>query len=202
MAKKKDQQLEQRVAELENQLKRAVADYRNLEQRVSEGRSELTSFVGGELIRRLLPVLDHLEIVIEHGRPVLSERSESKEWFKGVELAVKEFKSVLQQEGLEEIVADPSTSLGTSVQFDPSLHEAVDVREMPPSLDSSGEPKDNMILEVVRPGYKLNGKVLRPTQVVVGKKNPPKMEETENIPGGETQSDFHIPLEEDKREES
>ena len=199
MAKKKDQQLEQRVAELENQLKRAVADYRNLEQRVSEGRSELTSFVGGELIRRLLPVLDHLEIVIEHGRPVLSEPpagGESKEWFKGVELAVKEFKSVLQQEGLEEIVADPSTSLGTSVQFDPSLHEAVDVREMPPSLDSSGEPKDNMILEVVRPGYKLNGKVLRPTQVVVGKKNPPKMEETENIPGGETQSDFHIPLEE------
>ena len=201
MAKKKDDQLEQRVAELENQLKRAVADYRNLEQRVSEGRSELTSFVGGELIKRLLPVLDHLEQALSG----VSEEDKQSGWVKGVELAVKEFKSVLQQEGLDQIAADPSTSLGTGVQFDPALHEAVDVREMPPSLDSSGEPKDNMILEVVRLGYKLNGKVLRPTQVVVGKSASAEAsadKEKSSIPGGETQSDFHIPLEEDKREES
>ncbi len=196
MAKRKDNQLEQRVAELENQLKRAVADYQNLEKRVSEGRSELTNFVGGELIRRLLPVLDHLEQVVDRGRSTLSEHSESKGWFQGVELAVKEFNQILQQEGLDQIVADPSTALGAGVLFDPSLHEAVDVKEMPPPLDSSGEPKDNMILEVVRKGYKLNGRVIRPAQVVVGKKNPPSMEETKNIPGGETQSDFHIPLEE------
>ena len=159
MAKKKDNQLEQRVAELENQLKRAVADYRNLEQRVSEGRSELTSFVGGELIKRLLPVLDHLEQALSG----ISEEEKQSGWVKGVELAVKEFNQVLESEGLDQIAADG--------QFDPSLHEAVDVKEMPPSLDSSGEPKDNMILEVVRKGYNLNGKVIRPAQVVVGKKN-------------------------------
>ena len=161
MAKKniKIEELEQKVAELNNQLKRAVADYHNLEKRISEGRSELTNFVGAELVRRLLPVVDHLETVIEKGRQVLSERSESKDWFQGVELAVKEFEQVLAQEGLEQIAADPSTSLGTGSQFDPSLHEAVDTRE--------GE--NNMILEVVRKGYILNGKVLRPAQVVVGR---------------------------------
>lgn len=161
MAKKKNDQMEQRVAELENQLKRAVADYRNLEQRVTDGRSELTNFVGGELIKRLLPVLDHLEIVVEKGQQVLSERSESKEWFKGVELAVREFNQVLQQEGLEEIPA-----VG---EFNPALHEAVDTQEVPPSLDSSGEPKENMILKMTRKGYNLNRKVLRPAQVVVGR---------------------------------
>ena len=65
MAKKQEnnkiEELEQKIADLDNQLKRAVADYRNLESRISQGRSELTSFVGAELIKKLLPVLDHLE---------------------------------------------------------------------------------------------------------------------------------------------
>lgn len=171
MAKKKDNQLEQKVAELENQLKRAVADYHNLEKRVSEGRSELTSFVGAELVRKLLPVLDHLEQALSGIR----EEEKQSGWIKGVELAVKEFEQVLQGEGLEEIQAEG--------QFNPALQEAVDTK--------GGE--DNKILKVVRKGYTLNGKVIRAAQVVVGRKNPPKMEETENIPGGETQSDFHIP---------
>mgnify|MGYP001602507558 CR=1 FL=1 len=171
MSKKRETQLEElqnKVVDLENQLKRAVADYQNLEKRVNEGRSELSQWATTGLIKRLLPVLDHLETVVEKGQQVLSEHCESKDWVKGVELAVKELKSVLQSEGLDEIAADG--------QFDPSLHEAVDVREMPPSpasgaasLDSSGEPKDNMILEVVRKGYNLNDKVLRPAQVVVGR---------------------------------
>lgn len=158
MSKKKDKQslpsdegnqLEQRVAELENQLKRAVADYHNLEKRVSEGRSELTSFVGAELVRKLLPVVDHLEQALSG----ISEQEKQSGWVKGVELAVKEFEAVLAQEGLEQIAAGG--------QFDPSLHEAVDTKE--------GE--DNIILRVVRKGYKLNGKVIRPTQVVVGRKS-------------------------------
>lgn len=151
MSKKKNQELEnlqQKVTELEAQLKRAVADYRNLEQRVAEGRSELTSFVGAELVRKLLPVLDHLEQALVG----VSEEEKQNGWVKGVELAVKEFKQVLQQEGLDEIVADGV--------FDPSLHEAVD----------TSEGEDNKILRVVRKGYALNGKVLRPAQVVVGRR--------------------------------
>lgn len=185
MSKKTDKtkELEEKVNQLDAQLKRAVADYHNLEKRVSEGRSELTSFVGAELVKRLLPVLDHLE----HSLAGMSEEDKQSGWAKGVELAVKEFQQVLAQEGLDQIVADPSTSSGQGVQFDPSLHEAVDTRV--------GE--DNKILEVVRKGYTLNGKVIRPAQVVVGKGNPPSMEETKDIPGGETQSDFHIPPEGD-----
>lgn len=164
MAKKQEntkiKELEEKVASLDNQLKRAVADYRNLEQRVSQGRSELTNYVGAELIRKVLPALDHLEQVVDQGRSTLSEQSESNGWFKGVELAVKELNQVLKSEGLEEILADPSASLGTGIQFDPNLHEAVDTQE--------GE--DNMILKVVRKGYNLNGKVIRPAGVVVGRR--------------------------------
>lgn len=150
MSKKKENQqsqLEQRVSELENQLKRAVADYHNLEKRVSEGRSELTSFMGAELVRRLLPVVDHLEQALSG----MSEQDKQSGWVKGVELAVKEFEQVLASEGLEKIAAEGL--------FDPALHEAVDTQE--------GD--DNIILKVVRKGYNLNGKVLRPAQVIVGR---------------------------------
>ena len=146
MAKKQDIK-QQRIEELENQLKRAVADYQNLEKRVNEGRHELTNFVGMELVRKLLPVLDHLEQALSG----ISEQEKQSGWVKGVELAVKEFNGVLASEGLDQVATDGA--------FDPSLHEAVDTRD--------GE--NDMILEVVRKGYNLNGKVLRPAQVIVGR---------------------------------
>src|SRR3989338_3967357 len=99
MVKKQDNkitELEQKVTELDNLLKRAVADYQNLEKRVNEGRSELSSFVGAELVKRLLPVLDHLEQSLSG----ISEQEKQSGWVKGVELAEKEFNQVLASEGL------------------------------------------------------------------------------------------------------
>lgn len=178
MSKKADkvQELETKINELEAQLKRAVADYHNLEKRVTEGRSELTRWGTSELLMKILPTLDHLEQALSG----TNESDKQSGWFKGVELAVKELNQVLQSEGLEQIA--------TTGQFDPNLHEAVDTR--------AGD--DNIILKVVRKGYKLNGRVLRPTQVVVGRQQPPTAEETKNMPGGETQSDINIPPEEEK----
>ncbi len=147
MGKKQDIK-QNRIEELENQLKRAVADYQNLEKRVQEGRSELTNFMGAELIKRLLPVLDHLKTALNG----VSESEKQSGWVKGVELAVKEFEQVLQSEGLEEISCEG--------EFNPALHEAVDTRD----------GQNNMILEIVKKGYNLNGKVIRPAQVVVGRK--------------------------------
>ncbi len=144
--------MEGKMADLENQLKRAVADYRNLEKRVEDGRSQLNSWASTELINKLLPVLDHLETVVGLGKDVLAERPELKDWFRGVELAVSQFTTVLKDEGVEEVSAEG--------QFNPSLHEAVD----------AAEGEDNLILRVAAKGYNLNGKVLRPAKVVVGKK--------------------------------
>ncbi|MDO8618477.1 MAG: nucleotide exchange factor GrpE [Candidatus Daviesbacteria bacterium] len=151
-------ELEAKIADLDNQLKRAVADYQNLEKRVSEGRSELTAWGVNALLTKMLPVLDHLEQALGG----MSEEEKQSGWARGVELAVKELQSVLLSEGLEQIAADG--------QFDPNLHEAVDVQEMPPTPEGFGEPKENMILKMTRKGYNLNGKVLRPAQVVVGRK--------------------------------
>lgn len=140
------------LEQLQNQLKRAVADYQNLEKRVAEGRSELNNWATTDLIQKILPSLDHLETVTELGRDTLADKDETKEWFRGVELAVNQLRGALRDAGLEEIAADG--------QFDPLLHEAVDTVE--------GE--DNKIVKVAQRGYMLNGKVIRPAKVVVGQK--------------------------------
>lgn len=133
---------------IENQLKRAVADYQNLEKRVSEGRSELTNWVGMNLIGSILPVISHFDQALGSA----TEGEKNSAWFKGVEMAVKQLKNILKNEGLDEIVADG--------QFDPTLHEAVDTQD----------GIDGKILKVVEVGYKIKGKVIKPAKVVVGKK--------------------------------
>lgn len=130
------------------QFKRALADYHNLEKRVADGRAELANWATSQLLQKLLPSLDYLEMATVG----VSDEEKKSGWFKGVEMAVKQLKETLKNEGLEQIEAG-----GT---FDPTLHEAVDTRE--------GE--EGKILEVTRKGYSLNGKVLRPALVVVGRK--------------------------------
>lgn len=128
--------------ELENQLKRALADYQNLERRVEEERRLLGQLSSAILIEKFLPVLDNLESAQAH----LNDQ--------GLELVIKQFKDVLTSEGVEEIQAEGQT-------FDPNLHEATAVVE--------GE-NDNIIVKITRKGYKINDKVIRTAQVVVQRK--------------------------------
>ncbi|MDD2822666.1 MAG: nucleotide exchange factor GrpE [Candidatus Daviesbacteria bacterium] len=152
MAKKQTQleELGLKVQSLEDQLKRAVADYQNLEKRIQDGRSELTKWASGDLVMRILPTLDHLDTALGGA----SEGDKASGWYKGVELAVKEFKKVLEEEGLQTI------NIQIMDEYDPRLAEAVETKE--------GE--ENKVLEIVQNGYNMNGKVIRPAKVVVGKK--------------------------------
>ncbi|MDO8487233.1 MAG: nucleotide exchange factor GrpE [Candidatus Curtissbacteria bacterium] len=129
--------------ELENRLKRALADYQNLERRVEEERRLLGQLSSALLIEKFLPVLDNLENAQKH----LNDE--------GLEIVIRQFKDILSSEGVEEI-----ESVGAA--FDPHQHEAAEVQE--------GE-NDNTVVKVLRKGYKMNDKVLRPAQVVVEKKS-------------------------------
>jgi molecular chaperone GrpE len=142
------QALQEQFDLVNSQFKRALADYHNLEKRVAEGRAELATWATSQLLQKLLPSLDYLEMATVG----VSEDEKKSAWFKGVEMAVKQLKDTLKNEGLEQIEADG--------QFDPGLHEAVDTR--------AGQ--EGKILEMTRKGYILNGKVLRPALVIVGRK--------------------------------
>src|SRR3989344_1620433 len=142
------QALQESFNSVNGQFKRALADYQNLEKRVAEGRSEMNSWAVTNLLTRIAQVLHYFDQAFKG----VSEQEQQSSWFKGVQMANLQLQQVLQNEGLEEIETDG--------QFDPALHEAVDTRE--------GE--DGRILEVVEKGYMLNGKILKPARVIVGKK--------------------------------
>lgn len=134
-------ELEERIKELENNWKRALADYKNLEKRVAEEREEIVSFSNWVLVSQLIPLLDNLELVQKHTDD------------EGLKMIIKEFDQILKNEGLEEIQAEGK-------DFDPMIMDAVEMVE--------GEP--NKVSEVNQKGYKLKDKLIRPAKVKVGKK--------------------------------
>lgn len=143
MTKKKDiQKKDQKHQELEERLKRTMADYQNLERRIEEERKLLSKLSAMLLVEKLLPVLDNLENAQSHLKD------------EGLEMVIKQFKEILNQEGVEEIEA-------IGQQFDPNKHEAVEAQ--------TGE-NDNIVARVVAKGYKIEDKVIRPAKVVVTKK--------------------------------
>lgn len=124
----------------EEKYKRAKADYINLERRVGSQQEEFLKFVNSVLITKLLPILDDL------ARAVASHKDE------GLSLILKNFWEVLKLEGVEEIKA------AVGDKFDPKIMEGV---------VSEGSGEDATVSEVLRKGYKLRDKVIRPVQVRV-----------------------------------
>lgn len=144
----------ERLAELENKWKRAVADYRNLEKRVAKEQAEFAQFANFVLISKLLPVVDDLEE---------AQRQSGDE---GLQKILQKLESLLAAEGVSEISA-----LGK--EFDPGVMEGH--RSPDPSPEAlaegealaKGEEEGTKVVEVVRKGYLLHGRLLRPARVKV-----------------------------------
>lgn len=137
--KKKQIALGEKIVDLENKWKRALADYDNLQKRIKKEREELIRFSNAQLLDKLLTVLDELELCERHAKD------------KGVSLVCERFREVLKGEGVEEIEV-----LGE--KFDPKIMDAVEI----------GPGSKNKVAEVILKGYLLNGEVLRPAKVKVG----------------------------------
>jgi molecular chaperone GrpE len=131
--------LDPQILDLENKWKRALADYDNLQKRITREKEEFVKLANLILIDKLLDVLENLERVEKHVKD------------QGLELAVGQLREVLQAEGLEEIEV-----LGK--QFDAQTMECVE--------QVKGE--ENQVLAVLTKGYKINGRVIRPAKVKVG----------------------------------
>ncbi len=145
---KKDE-LKQKYEELENLLKRTLADYQNLEKRVAEDREQWLKTANKQLLLRLLPALDGLMLAEKHTKD------------QGVALSIKAMMDSLKAEGVEKIEV-------IGKDFDPNIMECVQVVEGHPSA-SSGQGGEGKVVEELRTGFTLYGKVLRPTQVIVAK---------------------------------
>ena len=131
--------------------RRLQADFENYRKRVVREQTALVDRSTEGLLEQLLPVLDSFELAVRN----LEGGDVDEKVRKGIELVYAELSSVMERAGLERIVAQ-----GTP--FDPNEHEAV------MQDDGDGEPH---VDDVLRTGWKLKGRVLRPAMVKVTRKN-------------------------------
>lgn len=130
----------QKISELEQQLARSLADYSNLEKRIESQRQLFVTLATTSILTKMIDVLDNFNLAQNH----LNDQ--------GLKMAIDRFNSVLKSEGLTEI--NPQ-----NLEFDPQTMECIEV------VDG----QDNFVIEVKKLGYQLNGHVIRPAQVSVGK---------------------------------
>ncbi len=130
------------------QLKYLQADFENYRKRVDREIREIEDFSTSSLIRRLLPVLDDLELALSTG-----EKAGVSGMLEGISMVQKNLVSALQSDGLKPIEA-------VGRPFDPTLHEAVE------RVDGQTNQQD-MVIGEIRKGYTLKDKVLRPSMVRV-----------------------------------
>lgn len=152
------EELEKKVAELENKTAkdkddyiRLMAEFDNFRRRTSQEKLELVSMASTDTIKGLLPVLDDCERALA----VLKDSNDSDAAKEGTELIYHKLMGYLNSKGLAVIEAKGQI-------FDTDLHEAV------AQFPVQEEDQKGKVFDVVQTGYTLNGKVIRFAKVVVG----------------------------------
>jgi molecular chaperone GrpE len=139
--------LENKVKSLDENWKRALADYQNLIRRVENDKKDFVKLANANLVARLLPSLDIMELSAGHSQDI------------GVQMAAKQFHQALVEEGLQIIEPVPDTI------FNPQEHECTETVALP------GGKSENTISELVLKGYKIGDYILRPAKVKVFQKS-------------------------------
>ncbi len=126
-------------------LQRLQADFENYRKRISRSGAEAAHRAAGDLVTKLLPVLDAFDLAEAHFSATPSPEAEALAQAHGLLL------DALAKEGLERIDE-------LSVTFDPQVHDAV------AHVEGDGE---QVVDDVLRAGYRWKGSVLRPAMVRV-----------------------------------
>ncbi len=141
-------------AELRETLARRQADFENYRKRMERDRNESYNRMVGDVVSKLLPVLDNLRRALDaEGSLQANESEEFRHFLSGVELIYKQLNTVLEGLGLQ-----PVAALGH--RFDPHVHEAV-------VTEQTEEYEPDTVIQEIVPGYRLGEKLLRPAIVKV-----------------------------------
>jgi molecular chaperone GrpE len=129
---------------------RERADFLNYKKRIERDQASLKNFITIEIIKKYLTVIDDMELAIKN-RP---SDDVVIDWMNGFNLIYQKLISILESEGVEHISTDG--------EFDPNIHEALT------QIDSSTH-ESGQVVEVMRQGYKIGDRVIRPALVVVAR---------------------------------
>lgn len=131
-------------------LQRERAEFTNFRRRTTEEREQMLGLAGEDLIRKVLAIADDFDLAIDNRPAELAENS----WVEGVAAIDRKLRALLESEGVNPVEAEPGTA------FDPRQHEAI------VNVPGTGRP-EGAIVDVIRRGYRLRDRVLRPALVAV-----------------------------------
>lgn len=129
---------------------RAAADFENARKRTIREKEELRQFAAARVLEDLIPVLDSLALAVGAAK---APNADLKTLVGGVDMVLNQARAALGQHGLKELnpLAQP---------FDPNLHESI-------AVQPSADVPEGSVATVVRTGYSLHGRVLRPASVIL-----------------------------------
>lgn len=130
--------------------KKERADFINYKKAEAERMENMAKYASEDLVYKILPILDHFEIAENH----LTDEQKKDSHIIGLLHIKRQLEDMLKNSGVEEIEVKEGD------KFDPNIHEA----------DAVAEGKDSgIILDILKKGYTLNGRLLRPAKVKVSK---------------------------------
>ncbi len=141
---------------------RAQADMANLRRRTDEDRIANSRFANSRLIANILPVLEELDLAIHHAG---EQTGANASLLEGIKLIQRKLTGVLESEGIAAIEA-------VGLMFNPLEHEALGTEE-------SSEIEAGFVTPILRPGFRLHDRVIRPAQVMVARAPDASMNQTD-----------------------
>ena len=158
-----EKDLEETKNELDKQKDKFVrlqAETDNFRKRLSREKEEFSQYANERLFKALIPIFDNFERALE------APSSDVKSLKEGLDMILEQFSSFLEKEKVE-----PIKAIGE--KFDPTFHEAL-------TSEESADHEEGIIISQFVQGYTINGRVLRPSQVVISKKPSPESKEGSN----------------------
>ena len=144
------------LEEAQNNMLRVLAEFDNYKKQSAQRQSEMAQFAGEKIIHEMLPVLDNFYSATEH---VPKDQKDSP-WLTGIMYIQKQMEKVFEDEGVSEI------DIKIGDEFDPETMEAIannDDKEK-----DKKESKEQKVSKIIKKGYRMKGKVMRPARVEIG----------------------------------
>jgi len=154
------QETKDELDEQKDKFIRLQAETDNFRKRLSREKEEFSQYANERLFKGLIPIFDNFERALE------DPSNEIKSLKEGLDMTLKQFSTFLEKENVE-----PIKAIGE--KFNPELHEALT------SEESNDHEEDTIISQFVK-GYKINNRVLRPSQVIIAKKPTVAVEDITN----------------------
>ena len=144
------EELEARIAELEDKNLRMMAEFDNYRRRTNKEKIELMATAGERIFKEMLPLVDDFERATE----AMSQTDDIESVREGIRLIQQKFISFLDKQDVHAIETE-------GADFNTDEHEAV-------TTFAAGEENKGKVIDCTQKGYKLGDKVIRFTKVVVG----------------------------------